>query len=129
MQHEERTSIDAQISFVEKRGKDSFEVTSDIRVIAIFLSNEDPVCCSMPDTRPALVCPAEAERKIRFTGSQYLGKRSLKQPSPIKPVVPIAKALDTVLPCEQALLLTRLGDPEVVIAQLAGDVWLLVTWE
>ena len=76
-----------------------------------------------------MVGPAQAERKVRLAGLQDLVDRTLKDAAATEPVVVIAKALDAVLACQIGLRLPRLGQAQIVEAQVRRHVGLVVIWK
>ena len=83
----------------------------------------------MPDARPGLVGPGQTEREVGRPRVQGLVERPLEQSLSAEPVVPVAEAGDPVVAGQLGLGLTHLGHPEVVEAQIGGQVRLGVAPE
>ena len=72
----------------------------------------------MPDAGPALVRPAQAEREIGLTAVEHLAKRALQHAATGEPIMVVAEPLDAMLAGEIGLRGTRLGDPQIVEAEV-----------
>src|SRR5262249_14439942 len=112
-----------------ERGERGVEVALVVSPPRIGLLEEDAVRLALPQRRPILIGPREAERQPRFSARKDLRERSFEQALPREPVVPIAKCLDAVTLSEVGLCCTRLGQPQIVEPELAREIRLHVTAE
>ena len=101
----------------------------DVVRVAVRLGLEDVLVASVPSPRPGFVRPAEAKRKLRLSGTQDLLHRLLKQSLAVKPVMVIAEAVDAVLHGQFRLRLPRLRRAEIILAEIRGDVGLIMPGE
>ena len=95
----------------------------------IGLLDEDAVRGAVPDAAPCLVRPAEAEREVGLAAGKDLRKWPVEELPPGEPVVPVAERCDAVLPGEICLGASDLGHPQVVEAEVGGQVRLVVAAE
>ena len=69
----------------------------------------------MPDSRPRLVRPGQAERVVGASGRNHLGERPFEQASAIpEPIMPVAESLDPMLSGKVSLLFSDLGHSQVI---------------
>ncbi len=87
------------------------------------------VVAAVPAPRPVLVRPADAEREVGFAAAVHLVERTLEQAPPVEPVVVVAEAVDAVAARERGLRGARLGDAQVVEAEIRRQVRLVVPGE
>ena len=76
--------------------------------------------------RLALVGPAEAERKVRLAGGEYLGERARVPPSPRVPVMKVAEGIDAVGARQVDLRQPHLRHAQVAVTQVRRGSGLLV---
>jgi hypothetical protein len=72
----------------------------------------------MPYPRPILICPAQAERKVRFSAFEDLVEWSLEESSAGEPIMPVAKTFDTGSMRQFGLSRASLGEPQIIEAQI-----------
>ena len=72
-------------------------------LLGVALLDKDILIQSIPDSRPILVSPAEAEGEIRLSRSQHLIERTTQKAPAVEPVAVVAKAMDAILPCQVRL--------------------------
>src|SRR5688500_10126509 len=73
-----------------------------------------------------VVDPTEAEGNLRLSGREDFVERRPDLRAAVRPAVRVAERVDPVLPRQLGLREARLGNPDVVEAQLPGEVRLLV---
>src|SRR5215467_13917803 len=98
------------------------EVRLAVGVPRICLLDQDPVRITVPDPRPRLIGPSETEGKLWLTRLEHLVERALEDPSTREPVVPVAERLDAAGLGHLGLGCARLGQAEIIEAQIGGDV-------
>ena len=86
---------------------------------------------SSPSQRRDQVSLAQHRQKGKsgLPGGQHLVEGALQQPLPLEPVVVVAEAVDAVLPGEVGLGLARLGQAQVVEAEVRRQLRLVVAPE
>lgn len=72
-------------------------------LLAVCLLKENLIIGSVPAAGPVFVRPAEAEREIWFTCSQYVFEGALQHPAAIEPIMVIAEAMDAEGFCQFSL--------------------------
>src|SRR5690348_3195835 len=92
----------------------------------IGLLYQHPIRSAVPDTRPRLVRPAQAKRKVRLARLQHLGERPLQYASSGEPIVVIAEPLDPVAARHCGLCLAGLRDAKVVEPEVGRNVGLVM---
>src|ERR1700722_1670562 len=102
------------------------EVVLDARV---GLLDKHPVRRPVPDTRPGLVRPRDTKWKIRSARRKYLVEWTLEQSPSREPVVPVAEPRDSMTLREIGLCFSHLPNPQIVEAELPGQMWLHVPTE
>lgn len=80
----------------------------------------------MPDARPALVSPAQAEGEVRRTRGEDLVEGSLKKLFAVEPVMVVTETVEAVSFGHIGLRLADLGNAQVVEPQVGGQVWLVM---
>ena len=122
---EDGSVTDADVTFVGEGLRQPANVLAVIfRRVA--LGDQHLACASIPVAGPRFVRPTKAERKVGRTRVQHLVEGHLEDASSAEPVVVVAEAGDSVRSGECRLRLTHLGDAQVVEAELAGNVRLMV---
>ena len=125
-------AVHLHVAFVAESGEHSIEMGNDVLLPRIGLLHEKLVGqVGIPGLGvPRVVCPAETEREVGFATADHVVEHLMEQAlaSP-EPIMPIAEALDARLTCQLGLLLARLGDTQVVEAQVAWDAGLVVPGE
>src|SRR4051812_22899851 len=96
-------------------------VSSRVRLL-----DQGPLFRPVPMAAPSVVRPGKAEGEIWFARCDDLIKWPLKQTSPGKPIVPVAERFDAGGASELGLGSPDLRDPQVVEAQVGGEVRLIV---
>src|SRR5438270_12296282 len=84
---------------------------------------------AIPGARPRLVSPAKAEGKVWLAALQNLVHGPFEQLFPREPIVVVAEGADAVFLRQRGLGGANLGLEEIVVAEFAGCVRLLVTGE
>src|SRR5262249_14338248 len=79
--------------------------------------------------RPRLVRPTDAERKVRFAGSQHVVEGALQDAPAGEPVVGVAETMNAVLPLELRLGRARLRRTAVVEPEAGGRLRLIMALE
>ena len=90
------------------------------------LTNEHLPVLSVPDARPVLVCPAEAEWKFRLSGRKDLVKRLVKEKLSIEPVMIVAKGVDPVAARKVCLRNPNGRIPQIVVTKLGRHMGLIM---
>src|SRR5207244_2596120 len=70
--------------------------------------------------------PAQTKRKIRLSGTHHLRHGAFEELLSVKPVMVIDETVNTVLSSQRGLRRARLRCPEIVKAQIGGQVRLIV---
>jgi hypothetical protein len=107
--------------------RDNVEDESLITFVGVLLGQEDLVFRSIPATRPILIGPTNAKRKIGCPERQDLLEWALEELAAVEPVVVVAEAVDTVTLCKCRLLFTHLWNPEIVESEIRWQMWLIMS--
>ena len=97
-----------------------------IVVLAVLLTHQHMAGLGVPASGPLLVGPAQGEGEIGLAGRQHFFERPLQQSAAVEPVVVVDEAVDAVLPGQVGLCGPHLGHPQVVVAELARNMGLIV---
>jgi len=124
---DQRLAIDFQITAIAQRWQQDF-VKMPLVILAarIGLLLKNAVGGAMPDSGPGTVRPAQAEWKIRDSGTDHVVERPLQQALAVEPVVVITKRLDTIALRQTCLFLADIGHPQVIKTQVGGQIRLPV---
>src|SRR5262245_22964955 len=96
---------------------------------AVHLLLEHIALEAVPATRPGLVGPAQRKREVRLPRREHLLEGTLQEARAPEPGGVPAEPMDAVGPGQLGLGRADVRIPEVVIAELAGDAWLLMPRE
>ena len=121
----ERPTVDLDVAIVGKGGGQPPDV-GQVVGLAELLGHQHLAGAGVPVAGPLLVGPAEGEREVRRTRGQHLVEGPLEQPLPVEPVVVVDESRHPVGRGQVRLRLADLGEAEVVVAEITGDVGLVV---
>ena len=97
-----------------------------IVLLAELLTHQHVAGLGVPAPGPLLVGPAQGEGEVRLAGRQHFFERPLQQSAAVEPVVVVDEAVHAVLAGQLGLRDPHLGHPQVVVAELAREVGLIV---
>ena len=126
-QHE-GPAVDLDVAVVGECGGQPPDMGQVVRV-AELLAHEDLARLGVPVPGPLLVGPAEGDGEVRRSRGQDLVDRPLEEALPVEPVVVVDEPGDAVGGGQRGLGLADLGDAQVVIPELTGDMGLVVAGE
>ena len=124
-----RLAVDGDIPMVSECGEHIVEVGRVVLITAIHhWCNHLSLAAVLPCLgSPFVVSPAKAKGKGGLARSQHLVEGPLQQLLAVAhPIMIVAETLDASLAGHPGLLLTHLGQPEVVETEVGGDAWLVV---
>src|SRR5687767_4775187 len=84
---------------------------------------------AVPSTRPILVRPAKAERKVRLSRCHDFIDRSFQNSPPIKPIMVIAEAMDSIGFSQRSLGFPCFREPEVIKTKIRRAMRLVMARE
>ena len=121
----QRPAVDGDVAGVLERLGEVADV-GQVVLGAVLLGDEDGAGHGVPVPGPLLVGPAQGEREVGGSGLEDLLEGALEELLPVEPVVVVDEPRDPVVAGQLGLGLTYLGQAQVVVAELAGHVRLVV---
>ncbi len=95
----------------------------------VVLGYQNFLILTVPAAGPVFVGPAEAEGEIGLARAEDLCDRALKQLLTAEPIVVIAEAINAVKASEIGLLLADFRKAQIVVAEICGEMGLVVAGE
>src|SRR5262249_5718695 len=78
---EQRPAADSKISLIIECAENSVKVSRVVLVARISLLDENALRVAVPDARPGLIGPAEAEREVRLSALEHLIEGAVDDPA------------------------------------------------
>ena len=122
---EQRLAVDADVARVAEVRQQRADVGLVV-LVGVALLHQHLALAAVPGAAPVLVGPGQAVGEVRLAAGADLLDRALQQPVAVEPVVVVAEAADAVLPRQRRLRGARLGQAQVVEAELARQVRLVM---
>src|SRR6266849_292024 len=120
--------MDFDISVIGEYREQVLDMSTIVRR-GILLLKQDLPTPAIPAPRPAFVRPAKTEWQGRRSGRQDLIEGSPEQSPPVKPIVVVTKARESVSAGEFGLCGPRLRQSQIVEPQICRQVGLVVPRE